>query len=133
MSEDSQSPKAPNCQAHFTPSMMSTLTPGAKKFFKQPLPSFNPCHVSTERTLNFKMPEDWKKTQELPPRTAKEPSVQPMTTQEILESSTMVDMSSTLIKPSENVPRNIFDNSATQLFLFQRLTSASVTSSHPPL
>ena len=106
MSEDSQSPKAPHCQAHFQPSLMSTLTPGAKKYFKDPPPtSFNPCHASTEK--DFKFPSS-SRTIPIGGRKTPEPL---MTTQDIINSTTMVNLSTTL-KPSENVPTNIFDNSA---------------------
>ena len=56
LSEDSQSPRVPHCQDHFTPNMMSTLTPGAKNWLreKEAGPSFKPCHFSTEK--DFKLP-----------------------------------------------------------------------------
>ena len=104
MSEDSQSPRPPHCQDHFQPPLMSTMTPGAKnKLREPPVSSFNPCHASTE--INFKLPSVARALKK-PPET-ESPM---MTTQDILNSTSLTNLSSTL-RPSSKHGAEIFDDS----------------------
>ena len=102
-SDESQSPKvlpkvmkAPTCQNHFTPSMMSTLQP--PRDGKKDLTVFDPCLASTINDLHLSSTGSSK----LPA----------MTTQDILNSTSLPSLTSTLIKPSSQLQADIFDNSA---------------------
>ena len=115
LSEDSQSPRPPICQDHFQPPLMSTLTPGAKKYFKEPAASFKPCFASTEKDV--KLPLKFPPVHQASGRTTpdfltKNEAADPMSTQDIINSTTVVNMSSTLIKPSDKVSAKIFESSA---------------------
>jgi len=104
MSEDSQSPRPPHCQDHFQPPLMSTMTPGAKnKLREPPVSSFNPCHASTE--INFKLPSVARALKK--PLETEAPM---MTTQDILNSTSLTNLSSTL-RPSSKHGAEIFDDS----------------------
>merc|ERR1711874_137240 len=93
-SDESQSPKvlpkvmkAPTCQNHFTPSMMSTLQP--PRDGKKDLTAFDPCLASTINDLHLSSTGSSK----LPA----------MTTQDILNSTSLPSLTSTLIKPSSQL------------------------------
>jgi len=117
----------------FQPPMMSTLQNLPKLESKNPPPdqTFLPGLACTEQELNKFLPscpplqvttQHINTTMAMPginmladtiPLAKASENVRPGTsTLEIINSSGWVDMSSTLIKPSQEVPENIFDNSA---------------------
>ena len=97
VSEESQSPglKVPSSQDHFLPPLMSTLQPAGDGVSKKIPTAFNPGLVSTKIDLHL---------------TASRSAT--MTTQDIINSTSLPSLSSTVIKPSSHLQSDIFENSA---------------------
>ena len=90
-----ESLKVPFSQDHFLPSLMSTLQPAGDGVSKKTPTAFDPGLVSTKIDLHL---------------TASRSAT--MTTQDIINSTSLPSLSSTMIKPSSHLQSDIFESSA---------------------